>query len=137
MQKKDVPQDLGALGKVTKEVSYATDETGKYVTEQSIGWDVKKTALDKAWSDIEKRTEQAKQKVLRGEASPVLYFMEKKLMNISILADYTGFRKWQVKRHLKPGVFKKLSNEKLQRYTDAFEITLDELKNISEEPQKH
>lgn len=137
MRKKDVPQDLGALGRITKEVSYATDETGKYVTEQSIGWEVKTTALDIAWSDIEKRTEQAKQKVLRGQASPILYFMEKKLMDVSILAGYTGYHKWQVKRHLKLSVFNTLSQEKLQRYADVFDITLDALKNTSDEPQKH
>lgn len=131
MQKKDVPQDLGALGKVTREVSYATDETGKYVTEQSLGWDVKKTALDAAWSDIGKRIEQAKQKVLHKEASPILYFMEKKLMDISILAGYTGFRKWQIKRHLKLSVFNKLSQEKLQRYAGVFNTNIDTLKNIN------
>lgn len=131
MRKKDVPQDLGALGKVTKEISYATDENGNYITQQSIGWDVKKTALDTAWGDIKKRTEQAKQKVLIGEASPIAYFMEKKLMNISILADYTGFRKWQIKRHLKPVVFNKLTTEKLQCYASVFDISLDALKNIT------
>lgn len=131
MQKKDVPQDLGALGKITREVSYATDDAGKYTTAQSLGWDVKKTALDAAWSDIEKRTEQAKQKVLNREASAILYFMEKKLMDISILAGYTGFRKWQVKRHLKLSVFNKLPQEKLERYAEVFNVRIDALKNIN------
>ncbi|MDE1192004.1 MAG: hypothetical protein PW786_07690 [Arachidicoccus sp.] len=131
MQKKDVPQDLGALGKITKEISYATDDLGKYVTEQSVGWDVKKTALDAAWGDIEKRIEQAKQKVWNNEASPILYFMEKGLMDVSILAGYTGFAKWRVKRHLKPSVFKKLSDKKLQAYADVFNIKIDELQNFN------
>jgi hypothetical protein len=50
-------------------------------------------------------------------------------MDISILSSYTGFWKWTVKRHLKPSVFKKLSDQKLQKYAEIFEISIDELKN--------
>jgi hypothetical protein len=100
MKKEDVPQDLSSLGKITKEVCYATDESGKYVTELSRGWDIKITALDTAWDDVEQRIAAARQIVLTNEASPLLFFMEKGLMDISILAGYTGFWKWQIKRHL-------------------------------------
>ena len=108
MKKEDIPQDPSALRNVTKEVSYAVDENGNYITELSTGWDVKIKALDVAWSDIEKKVADAKQKVLNNEASPLLYFMELKLMDIQILSAYTRFWKWQVKRHLK--LLKKLSN---------------------------
>lgn len=131
MKKEDVPQDLSALGKVTKEVCYATDGAGKYVTEQSKGWDIKITALDTAWQDIEKRIAAAKEKVFNNEASPLLFYMEKGLMDIDILAGYTGFWKWQIKQHLKPEGFKKLSEKKLKIYADVFEIKPDELKNMN------
>lgn len=130
MKKEDVPQDISALGKITKEVCYATDSEGKYVTELSKGWDVKITALDKAWEDIDHRIEAARQKVLKGEASPLLYFIEKGIMDISLLADYTGFWQWQIKRHLKPDVFNKLSDKKLQRYAEVFNVSVDDLKNM-------
>jgi hypothetical protein len=130
MKKEDVPQDVSALGKITKEVCYATDSEGKYVTELSKGWDVKITALDKAWEDIDQRIEAARQKVLKGEASPLLYFIEKGIMDISLLADYTGFWQWQIKRHLKPEVFKNLSDKKLQRYAEVFNVSVDDLKNM-------
>lgn len=131
MKKEDVPQDLGALGKITKEVCYATDKSGKYVTELSRGWDVKITALDTAWNDIESRIAAARQKVLNGEASPLLVFMEHGLMDLAILAGYTGFWKWQIKRHLKPGVFNTLSDKKLQRYAEVFNVSVDDLKNMN------
>ncbi|RKR83944.1 hypothetical protein BDD43_4159 [Mucilaginibacter gracilis] len=131
MKKEDVPQDLSSLGKITKEVCYATDENGKYTTQLSKGWDVKITALDAAWDDIALRVEQARQKVLNNEASPLLFFMEKALMDISILAGYTGFWKWQISRHLKPGVFKVLSDKKLQRYAEVFNVSIADLKNMS------
>ncbi|HTN07536.1 hypothetical protein [Agriterribacter sp.] len=131
MKKEDIPQDPSALHNITKEVSYAVDENGNYVTELSTGWDVKIKALDVAWSDIEKKVANARQKVLNNEASPLLYFMELKLMDIQILSDYTGFWKWRIRRHLKPLVFEKLSAKKLQRYATAFDVTVEALKNVN------
>ena len=131
MKKEDVPQDLSSLGRITKEVCYATDNSGKYVTELSKGWDVKITALDAAWEDIESRVSYAREKVLNKEASPLLYFMEKGLMDVAILADYTGFWKWQIKRHLKPGVFNKLSDKKLQRYAEVFSVSVEDFTNMN------
>jgi hypothetical protein len=131
MKKEDVPQDLGALGKVTKEVCYATDENGKYTTQLSNGWDIKSTALDTAWQNVEERIAAAKQKVLNKEASPILFFMEKALMDIEILAGYTDFWQWQIKRHLKPDVFNALSEKKLQKYADVFNVSVADLKTMT------
>jgi len=130
MKKDEIPHDLGALGKITKEVCYAVDDSGKYTTELSEGWEIKAKALDVAWHDVEERINQAKQKVISGEASPLLYLMELKLMDIPIVSAYTGFWKWQVKNHLKPSAFKKLSDKKLQKYAEVFETTVDNIKNI-------
>jgi hypothetical protein len=131
MKKEEIPQDNGALGKVTKEVCYATDASGKYTTQLSTGWDVKKDALDVAWGDIEKRIAAAKEKVLAGKYSPVYFFMEYRLMDLSILAGYTGFWQWQIKRHLKPDNFKNLSEKKLQKYAEAFNVSADDLKTMT------
>jgi hypothetical protein len=131
MKKEEIPQDDGALNKLTKEVVYAVDGTGKYSTELSTGWDVKTKALDLAWQDIEKRIEAARQKVLNNEASPILYFLELRLMDIGILSAYTGFWKWTIKKHLKPAAFKNLSQQKLQQYADAFNVTVEELKTMN------
>ena len=135
MKKEDVPQDLGSLGKITKEVCYATDASGKYTTELSNGWEVKTNALDVTWDDINQKIAAAKEKVSRKEASPIVFFMEKNVMNIGILSSYTGFFKWQIKRHLKPAVFNNLSIKKLTRYAEVFNVSVDELKtmNVHEE----
>lgn len=133
MKREDIPQDPGALGRVTREVSYVVDENGNYTTGLSSGWDIKMKALDVAWDDIEKKVVDARQKVFNKEASPILYYMELKLMNIPILSGYTGFWQWQVKRHLKPLVFEKLSERKLQKYAAVFDITVEDLKNMDKD----
>ena len=131
MKKEETPQDNGALNKLTKEVVYTVDDSGNYGTELSTGWEVKTKALDVAWEDIGQRIASAKEKVLKGEASPILYFTELRLMDPSIVAAYTGFWKWTIRRHLKPSVFNKLSDKVLQRYAEAFNVTIDELKTMT------
>ena len=131
MKKEDIPQDDGALNKLTKEVVYAVDSSGKYTTELSTGWDVKTKALDVAWNDIEQRIGDARQKVLNNEASQVLFFMEKRLMDMTTLSAYTGFWKWQIKRHIKPSVFKKLSDKKIKRYAEAFNVSVEDFINMN------
>ncbi len=130
MKKEEIPQDDGALNKLTKELVYAVDSTGNYTTALSTGWEVKAKALDVAWEDIEKRIASARQKVLNNEASPILYFIELRLMDIGIVSAYTGFWKWTIKRHLKPSIFRKLPESKLQKYAEAFNVSVDELKTM-------
>lgn len=130
MKKEELPQDPSALVGVTRDVCYVKDKDGKYTTDLSIGWDVKKQALDNAWEDINERVSEAAALVKKGERSPVYYFMEKNLMDVALLASYTGFWKFNIKRHFKPNVFSGLSNEKLEKYAKAFDISLEELKNF-------
>jgi len=131
MKKENIPQDRSALAKLTKELSYATDESGNYVTALSNGWEIKAEALDIAWDDIKHRIADARTKVEKKEASPILFFMELRLMDVGIVAGYTGFWRWQVKRHMKPSVFDNLSDKKLQKYAEAFNVSLTELKTMN------
>jgi hypothetical protein len=129
MKKEEIPQDLGALGKITGEVCYVLDENGNYTTVLSNGWEVKSSALEVAWKDVEQRIKDAKQKVDNHEASPLLFFMELRVMDIPIVSAYTGFWKWQVKNHLKYSVFQKLSDARLVKYASLFEVSIEDLKN--------
>ncbi len=128
MDKKDIPQDHSALVNYIKELCYAVGEDGQYTTANSTGWDVKTNALNVAWQDIEQRIIAAYNKVKNHEVSPILYFMELRLMDIGILSAYTGFWKWTIKRHLKPAVFIKLDNKILSKYALVFEIDVEDLK---------
>lgn len=128
MKKEEIPQDKSALGSVSKELCYAVDKDGNYVTGLSTGWEVKASALDLAWKDIDKRIEGIQQQIRDRELSPLAYFMELRLMDFQLLAAYSGFWEWQIKRHLKPAIFEKLSVAKLEKYAKAFQVTVDELK---------
>ena len=130
MKKEDLPQDHSALEGVTRDLCYVKDAEGKYTTDLSIGWEVKKQALDNAWDDINERVEEAAALIKSGEKSPIYYFMEKKLMDLVVLSDYTGFWKMTIKRHIKPSVFATLTDEKLLVYAKTFDISLTELKSF-------
>lgn len=130
MKKEELPQDDCALASMTRELMYVKDKDGKYTTELSKGWEVKVAALDNAWDDIKERAEEARAEVAKGEKSPIHYFMELKMMNFTLLSGYTDFWKFTIKRHLKPSVFKSLSEKKLNIYASVFEITVEELKNF-------
>ncbi|HKX86489.1 MAG TPA: hypothetical protein VJL37_07440 [Flavobacterium sp.] len=132
MKKEEVPQDKSNLSATNlKELCYATDENGNYTTALSSGWEPKTIALENSIQDINDRMEEAKEKIRNGLASPIVYFMEAHKMDWITLADYVGMWTWRVKRHGKPSVFKKLNDKILSKYAEAFEITIEELKNYN------
>ena len=130
MKKKDLPQDNGGLEGFTKEICYVKNSEGKYESGLSSGWDVKNEALDNAWDDINEQVVEAKKAITSGEKSPIYYFFVKQLMDFQVLSGYTGFWKFTIKKHMTPNGFKKLSDKKLAKYAQAFDVTIDELKNF-------
>ncbi|WP_315054271.1 hypothetical protein [Chryseobacterium indoltheticum] len=132
MKKQDIPQDESNLQSANMtEMLYVTDENNNYTTAQSIGWEAKKAALDESMELINERIEEAKQSVANNLVSPIVYFMELNKMDMQVLAAYVNMWQWTVKRHAKPKTFKKLSDSTLKKYADAFDISVDELKNFN------
>ncbi|MBF7092680.1 hypothetical protein IUY40_14175 [Flavobacterium sp. ALJ2] len=131
MEKEKVPQDQGNLTKNNmKELVYATDENGNYTTALSTGWEPKTIALSNSIDEINERIADAKLQVKNGEVSPICYFMELNRMDLLILSNYVGMWKWRVKRHFKPAIFAKLNDRILQKYAEAFSISVSELKKF-------
>lgn len=130
MKKEEIPQDESNLSKNNvKELCYATDENGNYTTGLSKGWEPKTIALENSISAINERIEDAKNAIMLGKASPIVYYMELNRMDWLTLADYVEMWKWRVRRHAKPNVFNKLNQKILQKYADAFQISINELIN--------
>lgn len=136
MKKQEVPQDHGLTEGLPIDICYALDENGNYVKVVSSGWQPKTDAMLQAWEVINDKIEEVKQQVLSGELSPIAYYMEKNLMDVKLLADYTGFSKRKVRKHLYPGRFIKLDEKKLERYAEVFGIKVEMLKNFSGNDEK-
>jgi hypothetical protein len=132
MKKKEVPQDQGLTEGLFEDVCYVLDENGNYTSVTSTGWQPKTDAMLQAWEVINEKVEQVRKRVLSGELSPVAYYMEKNLMDIKLLAEYTGLPKRKIRKHLRPDHFDKLDYEILSRYAETFGIDLDMLRNFRE-----
>ena len=131
----EVPQDsleYKDRDKVKKLV-YAVGKDGKYTGVGSAGWEAENFAMKQAWDAIEEDLVTTEQKIKAGELSPIAYFMQKKLMDIPLLASYTGKWQWQVKRHMKPSIFHRLSDAMLQKYAEVFGISVQELINFGKQ----
>jgi hypothetical protein len=126
-----VPQDEKNLneGKVAK-LYYATDEKGRYTKVNSIGWEPETVAMEQAWEVVYDEVEEARQKVLSGKASPILYYIKKNIMTVSMVASYVSTFSFMVRLHMMPSFFNKLSKKKLEKYAYTFRISVDELTDI-------
>lgn len=131
MKKQEVPQDNEGLHQDKfRDLCYALDEEGKYVSVHSTGWSPKNEAMKQAWEEIHIKVEEARKQVITGKTSILTYHMEKNIMTVKLLSQYTGIPRRKIKRHLKPAVFETLDAEVLQKYAEAFNISLEELTDI-------
>lgn len=132
MQLDEVPQDglnYKERDKLRK-LQYATDKDGHYTGVPSVGWEAENIATQGAWDEVAEALRETEAAVKAGTLSPIAYFMQKSLMDESLLAKYVGKWKWTVKRHMKPAIFSKLSDEVLAKYASVFNINTDELKSF-------
>ena len=133
MKVKEVPQDdiKTFKGFGTKAI-YAVDENGQYTRIPTNGWEMEEVVLRDVVDDFAKLTEESKSRVIKGQTSPIEYYMNKYLMDLPALAAGIGLAKWRVKRHFSPSVFSKLNDKMLQRYADFFNMDVVDLKNFKE-----
>ena len=129
MKESELPQEKGALRDLT-ELCYVTDDEGNYTTRLSSGWEVKNVALEASLGRLQEQIDEAKEDVLEGRKSPIVYYMLLNRMDWAVLADAMHRWQWIIKRHAKPSVFKKLSSKTLQQYAEVFGITVEELCEI-------
>jgi len=132
MKIKEIPQDnIKTLGG-EKKALYALDENGRYTTATTTGWEVEEIVLLDALADYDRKAEEARQRVLKNRTSPIEYFMYIRHMDLTTLAQVMGLFKWQVKRHLKPEIFRKLHEPVLRQYADLFRIPIRALLHFEE-----
>lgn len=133
MKKHEVPQDDEGLqqGKF-RDMCYAVDEKGKYITVLSTGWTPKNAALQQAWDEVNEKVEAARLAVLEGKSSILSWHMEKNIMAIKLLSQYTGIPRRKIKKHLKPSIFEHLDEATLKKYAEVFNLSVEEFTNIKQ-----
>lgn len=132
MRKNEVPQDQDLLGGQC-EVCYAVDENGCYVLAESTGWEPANIANHQAWEAISFEIAGILARIRKGELSPLAYHMVANQMDEKLLAGYAGLFRWQVRRHLRPGPFSRISPKQRERYSALFSLTAEELGRIPDE----
>jgi hypothetical protein len=127
----DVPQDGAFLieGKI-RDLCYVVDDKGHYTKVLSKGWAPKNDAIRLAWNMIYENAEEIRQQVLSDILSPIALYMELNVMDVNILASYTGLSRRKVRKHLKMRGFRNLSPELIRNYANALNLTADELTDI-------
>ena len=114
----------------SRELLYTYDENGHYHRNIGFHSESDRVILQQAWDHFSDRIEGARQRVIAGKASPIVYYMEKFLADPLNLSMMAGISIWRVKWHLRPNVFKRLSEKTLKKYADAFNITIDQSKKV-------
>lgn len=115
-------------------VLYALDEQGHYAPTPCSGWEAEEIVLDQAIAEFERSAADAWQRARQGDGSALAYHMYRQRMDLVLLAQSTGFFKWRVRRHLRPGAFQKLSGRCRQRYAEALGLTPKQLDTIPDQP---
>ena len=127
MKKDEVPQHHAKAFLGHKKAVYAQDEQGRLTLVGSAGWEAEEIVLDQAIAEYERAAAEALQRGRAGLAAPLEYHMCRLRMDVGLLAQTTGFFQWQVRRHLRPDVFKTLSPDKKRRHAEALGMTVAEL----------
>ncbi len=130
MDMDDVPQEGNATLNGERKIVYAKNAQGRLCITPSQGWEVEEIVTTQALSTLRDLSACARDRVHLGQASTLDYWMRERRMDEVLLAQSTGYWRWQVRRHLLPHHFSKLSRTKLQRYAIALGISVETLMSI-------
>jgi len=124
----EVPQEGNSTLGGYRKAMYARGADGKLHIVQSAGWEVEEIVTKQAVDDLLSLTENARQRVLAGQTSPLEYHMYRVRMDVPLLSQASGIWQWRIRRHFRPAVFAGLSASLLATYADAMGMTVDQLK---------
>lgn len=130
MKESEVPQDQNRILEGSRKAVYAVDEQGRYTIAKSDGWEAEEIVTSMAVEALNRQAEQARHQAESGETSPLEYHMYAHRMDLAILSQTTGIARWRIRRHFKPQRFTKLKPALLQRYAEAFDITIEQLQAL-------
>lgn len=127
MDVNDVPQEGNRTLGSHRKALYAKDASGKMVIVPSRGSEVDETVTLQAVHRMTALTDDAKQRVLAGQSSPLEYWMCARRMDVPLLSQISGLWQWRIRRHFNPQRFKRLSPSVLDRYAEALGLSVAQL----------
>ncbi len=129
MKKINIPQEENSTLAGQKKVMYAPNTDGKF-ERFNYGSGVEEYATKLAVQEYEVLKKRAIMRIKENIASPIEYYMYQNRMDLKTLSSAVGMFGFRVKRHLKADVFKNLSVKILDKYAQAFDIEVEELKGF-------
>lgn len=131
MKTTDVPQDEEqTIFAGYQRACYAVDEQGRYVVVGSVGWEVETVVNGQANDEVRAAIADALARARRGAVSPLAYHMARRQMDLGLLASYTGMSRLRIRWHLRPRPFARLPEKILQRYAQAMQLSVAELRRL-------
>ena len=134
MKKGEVPQQNAKAFMGHSKLLYALDEKGRYVPAPSNGWEAEEIVLDQAIAEYQRQAADAWVRAKAGATGALEYHMFRQRMDVVLLSQTTGYFKWRVRQHLKPGSFQKLSAPMRARYAEALGMSPEALDILPEQP---
>jgi hypothetical protein len=98
-----------------KDGSYGSLRTGSYIT---------KNFIDDYWFKRQNLEQEYLAKVMKGEITPVAYYMILEEFTPSELASRVRIPLRRVKKHMAPATFGSVTVDELKRYCDVFGVPL-------------
>jgi hypothetical protein len=130
MDAADVPQENSTTYGGHLKAVYARASDGRLSLVQSCGWEAEETVTRQAIQAFEELAAAALERVRAGQSSPLEVHMYRARMDITLLAQACRLWRWQVRRHIRPAVFARLSQATRARYADALGIDLYQLDTV-------
>lgn len=134
MKRASVPQDHAKAFMGHSKILYAEDDQGRSVAAPSDGWEAEEIVLDQAIAEYTQHAADAWQRAREGHGSTLEYHMYRERMDVLLLAQGTGYARWRVRRHLRPGAFARLPQAARLRYAEALGKSPAELDMVPERP---
>ncbi|MDR2015215.1 MAG: hypothetical protein LBP99_06290 [Azoarcus sp.] len=130
MNAADVPQESSSTYGGYLKAVYARSGDGRMTLVQSRGWEAEETVTRQAVQAFEALAAAARERVRAGQSSPLEVHMYRARMDVALLAQTSGLWRWQVRRHIQPTVFARLSQAHRARYAEALGIHPDQLDSV-------
>ena len=119
----EVPQERNATLAGCRKAVYARNADNRIVSVASAGWEVEEIVTQQAVDIFSAYAMAARARVLKGESSPLEYWMVAQRMDLATFAQSSGIWRWRIRRHFRPALFARLSPAMLDRYANALGIS--------------